>query len=299
MTTIPLKNLDQFGLEVPINNVNSIDSMNPQMELGASRYRFSFEDSRHLDALLVNQGTDTLIVTFHGALNRSHFVLPRFERIATTTEFGHSMLFFADPALWADSELELSWFTGWDGLDLQPILAEWAIQSARAVGAKKIIFTGSSGGGFAALQVSAYVNDSLCLAFNPQTSVYGYLAGGTSYGAQRKFMAVHYPELAPNGVIGFDFAYDWTEPLGERMSALSRYGTNVQNFVLYADNVNDFHHEQHLVPLSEALEHSGQNERMKVWPYDGVTGHAPPTPDQFRSGMQKALEWSAGLPDCI
>lgn len=263
---------------------------------GASRYRHTFDGDRHLDALLVNQGTGVLIVTFHGALDRNRFDLPRFERLGTTGKFRQSMMFCSDPGLFADAAFELAWFTGWAGVDLQPILADWATRAARAVGASRIIFTGSSGGGFAALQVSAMVPGSVCLAFNPQTSIHAYLAGGTGFGAQRKYIEVNHPELARDGIWTIDFDQDWTLKVGDHMSPVRRYAVPTDNHVLYADNSNDFHHEQHLLPLLAAVNAGGNTDRFRVHTYDGSVGHAPPSPAQFSEGMVEALDWCWELP---
>ncbi|MGW9402568.1 hypothetical protein ACWGQ2_01200 [Arthrobacter sp. NPDC055585] len=298
--TVAASALDKDGLNAPTSYVTSPDSFQPQTDLGASRYRCVLQDDRPLDALLVNEGTDVLIVTFHGALDRKRFDLPRFERLGTTGEFAQSMLFFSDPGLFADDSIELAWFTGWPGVDLQPILAEWATRAAQAVGASRIIFTGSSGGGFAALQVSALVPGSVCLAFNPQTSIHGYLVGGHGVWVQRKYIEVYHPELITEGVVDVDFTNDWTLAIGDHMSPIRRYSVPVGNHVLYADNPNDFHHAQHLLPFQEAVAAGENCNRFRVHTYDGSVGHEPPSPPQFREAMTEALRWCQELPsiDC-
>lgn len=245
-------------------------------------------DGRHLDSLLVDNGSDVLIVTFHGALDRKLWSIPRYERIKSTSAFGLSMLFFSDPGLWADETLELAWYAGWEGFDLAEVLANRVCSAAAAVGATRVILTGSSGGGFAALQVSALVPGSVCLPFNPQTSIHGYLAGGTSFSAQRKFMSVFYPDLASD-----DLTKDWTAPFGAQMSTLITYASGPKNHVLYADNVNDFHHDQHFLPFRSVVH---DPTGFRVHAYDGSEGHRPPTPAQFSAGMIEAISWCNSLP---
>lgn len=294
--TIARSDLSLDGWNAPIHDVAHLDGFKPQKEAGASRYRHNFPGDRPLDALLVNEGTDVLIVTFHGALNRERDRLPRFERMGTTGKFGQSMLFFSDPGLHCDDAFDLAWYTGWPGVDLQPILAAWATVAARTVGASRIIFTGSSGGGFAALQVSALVPGSVCLAFNPQTSIHGYLVAGHGIWVQRKYIEVFHPELMTDGEVSVDFNEDWTLAVGDHMSAVRRYASGMKNYVLYADNPNDFHHEQHLLPLQDAVSYSGSSERFRVHTYDGAEGHRPPNPDEFRDAMVEALAWCRELP---
>ena len=299
MTTMPFDQLDKFGLEAPITGVADVNRFEPSREVGASRYRHTFEGGRHLDALLVNRSSGTLIVTFHGALNRKTFKLPRFERIATTAPFGHSMMFFADPTIWSDPTFELAWFTGWKDQEVQPLIADWALRAARAVGATRIIFTGSSGGGYAALQVSSLVPGSVCLAFNPSTSIHGYLAGGTSFSTQRKYVEVLYPELAKGNIWAMDFTDDWASDLGDRMSVRKRYATPRQNYVIYADNPNDFHHDIDLPALTTAMTRAGTIDRLRVHTYDGPHRHTPPSPAEFNTAMAEALAWSQELPPSV
>lgn len=253
-----------------------------QLEAQGVKRRETF-DGRHLDSLLIDNQSEALIVTFHGALDRNLWSIPRYERLRTTNKFGHSMLFFSDPGLWADETLELSWYAGWEGFDLFPVLAERSLEAAQEVGAPRIIFTGSSGGGFAALQVSALVPGSTCVPFNPQTSIHGYLAGGKSYAAQQKFVSVFYPHVTEDNLLT-----DWTRPYGAKMSPLITYAAGPRNRVLYADNVNDFHHDQHLAPLKAVIH---EPTEFRVHTYEGCTGHAPPSPEQFSAVMKDALEW--------
>ena len=291
--------LSPDGWNAPVHEFADPSDFQAQEGLGASRYRHTFSGDRPLDALLINEGTDVLIVTFHGALSRERDKLPRFERLGTTGKFGQSMLFFSDPGLHADDEFDLAWYTGWPGVDLQPILAEWAMKAARAVGASRIIFTGSSGGGFTALQVSALVPGSVCLAFNPQTSIHGYLVGGSGVWVQRKYIEVFHPELMTDGEVHVDFSKDWTLAVGDHLAPTRRYSTPKQNYVMYADNPNDFHHEQHLLPLAEAMTSGGNADRLRIHTYEGAEGHRPPNPDEFSNGMAEALVWCQELPPAL
>ena len=184
------------GQNAPITTVNSIESFEPDSALGASRYRHTLDNGAHFDALLVNKRADVLVVSFHGATDREKNTLPRFERLRSFLGHDVSSMYFADPALWINHKnyFQLAWFTGWEGFDAQRVAAEWALKAARAIGATRILFTGASGGGFVALQVSALIPGSVALSFNPQTSIYGYLALGYAWGAQKNYRNVVWPE---------------------------------------------------------------------------------------------------------
>ena len=179
---------------------------------GAVRWSYDFGGGRILDALGINEGGDVLVVSFHGALDRERYMLPRFERMASIRKLGLSSLYIADPALHLNSSLQLAWYTGWPEIDLLDIIAEQCVRAANDLDAKALILSGSSGGGYAALQVGARIDDSIALAFNPQTHIHGYLYDGKpgSHGVERAYIEHVYPTAAPGGVWNIDFDLDWT-----------------------------------------------------------------------------------------
>ena len=283
------------GQNAPITTVNSIESFEPDSALGASRYRHTLDNGAHFDALLVNKRADVLVVSFHGATDREKNTLPRFERLRSFLGHDVSSMYFADPALWINHKnyFQLAWFTGWEGFDAQRVAAEWALKAARAIGATRILFTGASGGGFVALQVSALIPGSVALSFNPQTSIYGYLALGYAWGAQKNYRNVVWPELdAPE--VGPDT--DWTETLDDRVSALRRYSRPTANHVLYATNTLEFHHEQHYLPFMAAVEAGGNAERVHTFTYEHTDQHTPPGPKHFSDALEEAFELLHSLP---
>lgn len=161
-----MENLDLFGTNAPVRKVENIFNFIPESGLGAVRYRGEIEPEVYLDAIIANKGSDILVVGLHGAVDRVKTQLPRFERLRSVLGEDVSSMFFSDASLWKADNLQLAWYTGWEGVDEHQIVADWAVAAANAIGAKKIIFTGSSGGGFAALQISSLVPKSLSLAFN-------------------------------------------------------------------------------------------------------------------------------------
>lgn len=296
MPLIPLDALSEGGLNVPVCEAPSYKDFSPPAHLGASRYRHTLPSGEHFDALLVNKGADVLVVTLHGATDRAKTKLPRFERVRTMTTYGVSSMYFADPALWRNERIQLAWYTGWGDIDVHRMIADWSVVAAHAIGASRIVFSGASGGGFAALQVSALVPGSLCLPFNPQTSVYGYLVNGTLWGAQRTYQQVVWPGQAPNGVNENE---DWTASLDDRVSPLRRYSQPLQNYVLFVINRNEFHYQDHYFPWLAAAARGGNLERVRAVEYAGGTVHNPPTQQVFSEGMDKALNWVRELPPCI
>lgn len=293
MSTISLDALGEGGLNAPVTEVPLFNDFSPSSDHGASRYRHTLPNGEHFEALLVNKGADVLVVTLHGATDRAKTKLPRFERVRTMGTYEVSGMYFADPALWRNDRIQLAWYTGWSGVNGHQMIADWSLAAARAVGASRIIFTGSSGGGFAALQVSALVPGSLCLTFNPQTSVYGYLVNGTLWGAQRTYQEVVWPGFALNGVNENE---DWTAALDDRLSPLRRYSKPLDNYVLFVINRNEFHYQDHYFPWLAAAARGGNLSQVRAVEYAGGTVHNPPTHDVFIKGIEQALDWVRKLP---
>ncbi|WP_435736964.1 hypothetical protein V5D56_19720 [Cellulosimicrobium sp. PMB13] len=245
-----------------------------------------------LDALVVDQGSDTLVVSFHGALDRKKFSLPRFERCRTIVEAGYSYLGLTDPWLHVNNSLQLSWFTGDVRTDLWPLLADWAATVADRLGVNNLILSGSSGGGFAALQTSALVRGSVALVFNPQTEIYRYVLPNGSVWAQRQYLDAVLPELWPPRLEDLGTDMDWTLPLGDRLSALRRHVRLGGTRVLYATNVKDHHHQQHFEPFARALMSSGRAGSLRVLEYDDGSIHRPPDTDRFIGALGIAVDWA-------
>lgn len=279
--------------------VRAWDQYQPEPELGASRHRLTYKGGRHLDALLVTKDSDTLVVSLHGALNRRRFELPRFERLGTLVSWDVSSMYFGDPTLWMDDTIELSWYTGWPGVNVQAHIAHWISVAAQTTSAKRIIVSGSSGGGFGALQVSALIPRSIALVFNPTVKIRGYLVGGKpgAHGTERKYVHTVHPERVQGPIWDFDLETDWTVGLGDEVDALHRYSKPVDNFVLYCQTPTDWHYSQHYLPFLAAAAKGDNLQRVRVHEYGARQGHFPPTPQEFVEGLAKALIWSKSLPD--
>lgn len=298
MFTLPVGEIDDFGLNPPLTTVERLDGFDPVAGPGASRYRFTVETGEPFEALLVNKQSDVLVVSLHGALERKKYSLPRFERMRTIVAQDVSSMYFSDPALAREENIQLAWYTGWDGFDAQQAVADWAVTAAKAIGATRILFVGSSGGGFAALQVSALVPGSVCLPFNAQTSIHNYLTNGQPKGidAQRKYLQVVRPDLATGHVWKMDYGPDWSLPAGERMSALLRYARPLENYVYTVQNVNDFHYRDHYYPFLGACGKGGNLHRIRVEEYEGGHRHdSPPHPLVLRA-LATTLQWVRELP---
>ena len=235
--------------------------------------------------------SETLVVSFHGAIDRKKYELPRFERFKSLNKFSVSALYLGDPSLWAGPDLELAWHSGWEGMDMYPIYADLIETAAAKIGARNIVLNGGSGGGFAALQVSALIPDSVAVVYNPQTSIHSYMHPRWPLMPQKRYIRDVWPHLLDVDASKFDFTKDWTLPLGDRLSAVRRYATPRENRVLYMLNMQDVHHvEDHYKPFAEAMAAHTHN-KLRTLEYDGGDGHNPTSFAQFKEGLVAAGEW--------
>lgn len=69
-STISTEKLFYNGHNAPLYLFESVDSFEPCLDNGASRYRIIYSSTRYLDSLLINKGSDVLVVYLHGATSR-------------------------------------------------------------------------------------------------------------------------------------------------------------------------------------------------------------------------------------
>ncbi|WP_026530878.1 hypothetical protein [Haematomicrobium sanguinis] len=285
--TIPLSELSPRHENAPLTKNSIFDGSHA--ETGVSRYRSALSNGYPLDYLLVNRQSNTLVVSFHGALDRSKFSIPRFERVATLAETDFSILAFADPWLHSNETVQLTWFSGNLEIDLFAILAYKIRLIAETIGAKRIVLSGSSGGGFASLQVAPMVPGSKTLVFNPQTQIHRYVLPNGSVWAQKNYINAVLPEVHGVSDRDVDGVNDWTWIMGDRLSAVRRYSRDHATRILYATNVSDHHHDDHFRPFFYALKDRESEMQVEVLEYDDGETHVPPERDVFMSALEKLL----------
>ena len=234
-------------------------------------------------ALYAPRVSKTLIVTFHGSLQRSKYQLPRFEWRKSLASIDAAQLFIADSSLNLSSSIPLAWYVGNEAQDLTSDVAELIKEIAAVAGYERILLTGSSGGGFASLAISRQISGSVAVCFSPQTRV-----GDYERQAVRTFSRVCFPEFE---------SYDSMEENNRTRLDLRHLYSNTRdrNFVWYVQNTLDASHfEKHYTPFAEArgvdpvlggLDESG---RINFVPQELQEGHEPPSRGRFRSNVQDA-----------
>lgn len=206
-----------------------------------------------------------LIVGFTGAIDRAREKLPRFERMRSLRGQGPSVLVFSDPTLDLAAGLSLGWYLGTATDDLVPRIAAVVRTIADTVGAEERVLLGSSGGGFAALQVSTEVPDASVLAMNPQTDVRRY---------HKRFA-----QAALEAVFGAAENISDTS----RVCVIERFAAGTAaSRILFVTNVGDGHHSlQHASPFQAWYETVKPDFELEFRSVDWGRGHVSPRPQQF------------------
>ncbi len=229
----------------------------------------SIETAEPIEILYQPAGSETTVVTFHAALARPKTPLPIFTGMRATSDELVNRIFISDPGLYAGDSVRVAWFAGTQSLPLQSVLPAVLAKLIDAAGGTRTLFWGPSAGGFAALYYSRLFPGSLAIPINPQTIL-------TRFGedAQRNYTAAAF---------GTESADEHDRVMKESICSDLRdeYAGELENYILYVQNGEDSHAEDHMKPF---LDHIGESPRIKVVVGSGWgAGHVAPPPDTVRS----------------
>ena len=180
-----------------------------------------------------------------------------------------AQLFVADSTLHLNRAMALAWYIGNSEQDFSSDVADLIKDMATAAGYDRILLTGSSGGGFAALAISRQIDGSAAVCFSPQTRV-----GDYRNSVVRAFYRVAFPEMG--GYAAVERAHR------SRFDLRRLYATTPDNnFVRYVQNTRDSdHYSKHYTPFAEArgvdpaiggFDASGRIEFVPL----GIAGRSP------------------------
>lgn len=210
-------------------------------------------------------GAKVLIISFHGAIDRATREVPAF--LPHFAEFGDAchQLAVSDPSMLAAGCHAMSWYAGHQGAAVQPALLQLFKAVVAGLGVERVVYLGTSVGGFAALFYSWHHPGSLALVGNPQTRISDYYPRHVA-----AYRAECWPGLAPDAPLD--------SVICENVRTL--YGTGVANHVIYVQNPTDsFHLFNHMVPFLAAIAGAEPRARIVVdVTYPGKPGHSPAWP---------------------
>lgn len=270
--------------QVKVENISDLRNF-PLITSGALRVIVApgRDERLSLDVLYEPEDSQTLLVVLHGALNRRKFELPRFEWRSSLQDLRASKLYLSDSSVSQRADMEIGWYIGRVDDDLTDRYVDLVRHIRDIGGYERVIFVGSSGGGFASLAMSRKVAGSGAVAFSPQSTIAGY------YASHRRMLA----RVLSEGKLSFE---NLQQQLGSRTSIRQQYAeAEVENHFRYVQNSGDlFHFEAHYVPfaLSQGVDpeiggrtQSGRGLFVSE-KYDN--GHVPPPRLRFRHHIMEA-----------
>lgn len=269
--------------QVPMRRHSSLEALE-LLPSTSNVHEVEFADGARLHFFARLEPSDTLYVSFHGAMRVDHDTYPRFERVNSLDKRSSTFLSFADPTWYLNPSMNLSWFLGgpdWDALDPIEYVVRRALDVTRATA---VVFVGGSGGGFAALRIGVRFPGSLAYVQSPQTVVTRYLPS----------------------TVDLYFQSVWGKPKSEvvkrephkfDLTGLYRVNPSV-NFVYYLQNLNDpAHIRDHYRPfkrvhgISEAQGTSADAMKRFYLSDSELLRHGPPTSSEFEQNFNRAIKF--------
>lgn len=236
-------------------------------------------DQLPLEVLIDPQpGEDTLVVSFHGAIDRARYEIPRFERVSSFAKLNAHRMFVADPTLTVNQNVRIGWYLGGPDDDVTERYGELIRLVAASLGVRRVILTGASAGGFAALALTPRIPHSLAVVFSPQTNVGRFGESWTTTLMKWAFPGMTYADL------------EQSSP--ERVDIASLYRTLPRGQAWYIQNSGDDSHiANHRDPLAAEAE-----DRITFIDEFHAAGHCPPTVTRTFAWVQHALTHPDGDP---
>lgn len=121
--------------------------------------------------LRASRPTDRVLFRFHGAMKRDLRPLPAYQANLRHIQDHAHQISICDPTMMSREGFSCAWYAGHESLDTQGLLTRFCAEASRVLGARRAVYMGSSGGGFAALYFAHRHPGSVALATVPQTDV--------------------------------------------------------------------------------------------------------------------------------
>lgn len=218
-------------------------------------------DGGELPVSVQLRDSPALVFTFSGAVDRTTQTLPRFSATSLADYVPATVIALADPTLSHSEELTLAWYAGHEGFELQKMLPDILGRMIESLGATRVAFAGSSGGGYAALYYSWHIPDSIAVVSNPQTNLDRYIRAH-----RRRYITACWSGRDKDTPLSTVIEHD----LGPI------YAQQCENTVIYLQVASDFFHVKwHFSPFAATLPRDYMDRlivRMENW---GNRGHHP------------------------
>lgn len=241
-----------------------------------------------------NDVNKPLFVFFHGAVDQEKTIIPHFVGLSYKRMLPANLLHVAEPSLVYNTAIRSAWFLGSSDIDLPNILKDIVTDYSERLGNSKIIFFGSSGGGYPALYMSQLMKNSLSIVNSPATSISNH--------PRRKTLVSNYLKYA------FDALTEGEENqvIEQLKFADLQHGFDNNGKVLYMININDRNNiTHHAEPFFEQFENKIDLSKKQVTQINNIhlcmddwgPGHRyPPASllkNLFLGACSKDLDWQS------
>lgn len=183
------------------------------------------------------------IVGFSGALSKRTESMnpPFFSFLNIAKEINAPYILVADPTLYLSKDLKLAWYAGNEKyIELQKDIA-FIINKAANYFESSPVLTGGSGGGFASLAISSYLNvEHNVFIWNPQTSISNYYKRFVD-----EYTNVAFPEYES---LSMDKVFSLIKSKGISTEVITK-PLNIKTKLLYIQNYSDDHRITHAEPF--------------------------------------------------
>lgn len=225
------------------------------------------------------EGKNNLFVMLPSAVDRNSMELPFFNRWTWALEgfFPGHVFCIADPTLEANEKLSLGWLIGSKKKDATEDFANFIKEFAKAkkIPRERIVFYGSSAGGFAALACAAHVEGATAVAINSQTEALFY-------------ENLHQVSLVKKFCFETESAEEINCEFRDRISMPNRWKNVQESKAFIVQNKNDDHHyKEHFLPFLRSLGGTPQPGILHIgkhtfWLYESPGGHISETKEMAK-----------------
>lgn len=216
---------------------------------------------------------DYLIVAPHGAIQRDEYPLPVFGRWNWDGIFKSNILTICDPSLYLDDELSVGWFAGTRYQNSPELIIDTVkkISQLLNISPNRIIFWGSSAGGYASILLSSLIDGAKFICANGQTTILAY--GANHVELYRKVFDIN------------STAVDLAKYYPERWSAIDALQASYDkkrktSGIILQNTMDRRHYEKHYIPFCNHFNlpiEGGANKYLNLHSilYSHDKGHGP------------------------
>lgn len=220
-----------------------------------------------------SDGARTLLVLFHGAINRQKRTIPAFLDFRKGLGSSVHQMSISDPVLGLSNDLTNAWFSGCSHTPLQRLLPGFFDQMRRSLMLDRIVFMGSSSGGFAALFNSWHVAESVAVVTVPQTNIWNY---------SHMKRNIYLTSAWPGGL--------HSHPHPPNLDLRDLYSQPSSNSIVFIQSMLDqVHLHRQMLPFLASLPEAFTSRIVLKCSYWGRPGHSDVVPRREWDGWLRAV----------